>query len=61
LIRLREDLLKQTRALWPDVSALVGFTRVSNAAIPLLSTMDEPFITPSPLEFPRPYNATDRS
>ena len=61
LIRLREDLLKQTRLLWPDVSALVGFTRVSNAAIPLLSTMDEPFITPSPLEFPRPYNATDRS
>ena len=61
LLRLREDLLKQSRALWPDVSALIGFTRVSSAPIPLLSTMEEPFITPSPFEFPRPYRETDRS
>ena len=58
---LREDLLKQTRLMWPDVSGLIGFTRTNNGPRPLLSTIDEPFITPSPLEFPRPYVETGRS
>jgi hypothetical protein len=61
LRQLREDLLKETRLLWPTVQPLIGFTQISGAPLPRSSTMDEPFITPSPLEFPRPYRVTDRS
>lgn len=58
---LREDLLKDTRRLWPEIAGLIAFRRTSSAPIPLVSTMDEPFVTPSPFEFPRPYRVTERS
>lgn len=57
----REELLKQTRARAAEIASLLGYSRVGNRRVPLLNTMDDEFLTPSPQEFPRPYRITERS
>lgn len=57
----REDLLKQTRAQWAEVQSLLGRVFTSGKGVPLVSTMEEELLTPSPLEFGRPYAPTARS
>ena len=61
LRQLREDLLKETRLAQGEVAGLIGYRRMIRQPRPLINTMDEDFVTPSPLEFPRPYRITDRS
>jgi hypothetical protein len=58
---LREELLRETRARQPEIANLIGFVRASGRAVPAINTMNDPFLTPSPQEFPRPYLATERS
>lgn len=58
---LRDDLLDETRRLWPEVAPLITFRRLSAAPRPRINTMDDEFLTPSPQEFPRPYRVTERS
>lgn len=60
LRKLREDLLKDVRARANEIASLVGYRRTVGA-IPLSNTLREDFITPSPLEFPRPFAPTDRT
>jgi hypothetical protein len=58
---LRESLLAETKAMWGVVGPLVNFARVSSAAIPVMNTINDELLTPSPQEFGRPYRVTDRS
>lgn len=57
---LRRQLLEETRRMAADVAALIGYRR-PNSRRPLLNTIDDELLTPSPQEFPRPYAATGRS
>lgn len=61
LRQLREDLLAETRLKAPEVAPLIGYTRVLGGPRPLINTLRDEFLTPSPQEFGRPYRATDRS
>jgi hypothetical protein len=61
LRELKKELLAETRALKPEIEALVGFIRISRTGRPALSSINDELLTPSPQEFPRPYAATDRS
>jgi hypothetical protein len=61
LQQLREDLLAASRADWEFVQPLIDFRRLSGARRPLMNTIDDELLTPSPQEFPRPYRVTDRS
>lgn len=61
LRQLREDLLDETRRIWPTVKSLINFSRVSNGPRPRMNTINDELLTPSPQEFPRPYRVTDRS
>lgn len=54
---LRTQLLAETRAKFDEIAAIVGFRRTDRRR-PLISTLDDPLLTPSPLEFPRPYRVT---
>ena len=54
---LRTELLKETRLIAEDIAGILGFRR-SPARIPRLNTIDDPLLTPSPQEFPRPYRET---
>lgn len=58
---LRENLLAETKLAWPMVQPLIDFRRVSGARVPVLNTIDDELLTPSPQEFGRPYRVTDRS
>jgi hypothetical protein len=60
LAELRKTLLDETRRVAADVAALVGYRRPSRNR-PRNNMIDEDFITPSPLEFPRPYAASERT
>lgn len=60
LSELRKTLIEDTRRMAGDVAALLGFRRFSPRR-PLLNTMNDELLTPSPQEFPRPYVATDFS
>ena len=62
LRKLGEQLLAETRRkadeigpLLPDIPAHLV------KGVPLLNTIDDEFLTPSPQEFPRPYIRTGRS
>lgn len=61
LIEQRENLLLETRMRAAEIAAILGYSRIGNRRVPLLNTMDDEFLTPSPQEFPRPYRVTDRS
>lgn len=60
LNQLRRNLLEETRRVAGDISAIIGFRRTSSR-VPLLNTIKDDFLTPSPQEFPRPFNRTDYS
>lgn len=61
LVRLRAELLRQTRELEPIVGPLIGYTRMRNQPRPRSSTINDEFLTPALQEFPRPFRVTDRS
>jgi hypothetical protein len=61
LEKLRDQLITETRGLAADVAALVGYRRPLSKSLPRNSDIDTPFLTPSPSEFPRPYQATASS
>lgn len=58
LADLREELLKETRLKAADIAALIGFVPTTSRTRPRSSTQDDPFLTPSPQEFPRPFRTT---
>ncbi len=57
---LRRNLIEETRRLAGEIADEIGF-RAFSPRRPLLSTIDDELLTPSPQEFPRPFAATDRS
>ena len=61
LMQLRKDLLEETRLMKGEVDPLIGYTRLTKKPRMAINTLDEDFLTPSPLEFPRPYRVTDRT
>ena len=61
LKELRKDLLEETRRRAGEIADILGFRRQRSTGVPLSSTIDDEFLTPSPQEFPRPYAVTDRS
>lgn len=61
LQELRKNLLEETRKMEPLVEPLIDYQRVSSGSIPVLNTINDEFLTPSPQEFQRPYRVTDRS
>lgn len=60
LALLRRTLIEETRRIAGDVAAVIGYRR-SSGRVPLLNTMNDELLTPSPQEFPRPYAPTDFS
>lgn len=60
LNQLRANLIAETRRLEDTIAALIGY-RPWMPRRPLMNTLDDELLTPSPQEFPRPYLATDRS
>jgi hypothetical protein len=61
LKELRDALLAETRDKADEIAEILGFTRVSSKQVPRINTMDDPFLTPSHQEFPRPYIETART
>jgi hypothetical protein len=57
LRKLREDFLKETREKAAEIDVILGTNR--GPSLPLLNTIADPFLTPSPQEFPRPFVETD--
>lgn len=57
----RKDLLEETRRRAGEIAEVLGYRRTRTTGVPLSSTIDDEFLTPSPQEFPRPYAASDRS
>jgi len=58
LRNLRISLLIQVKKLEAEVLPLIGYNRVSRAPRASSSTQNDPFITPSHQEFPRPFGTT---
>lgn len=57
---LREAFIKETRAKMDEIAVVIGDpTKAKSRA--LLNTIDDPFLTPSPQEFPRPFAETEFS
>lgn len=61
LRNLRTTLLAEIKKLEPEVIPLIDYKRVSRAPRASSSTQNDPFLTPSPQEFPRPYGSTSYS
>jgi hypothetical protein len=61
LRNLRTNLLAEVKRLEPEVIPLIDYKRVSRAPRASSSTQNDPFITPSPQEFPRPFGSTSFS
>lgn len=61
LRNLRTNLLAEIKRLEPEVIPLIDYKRVSRAPRASSSTQNDPFITPSPQEFPRPFGSTSYS
>lgn len=61
LLKLREQLLIETRRLAPEIEQLIdtllGFRRAPKA-VPGLTSINDELLTPSPREFPRPFIRT---
>lgn len=57
---LRENLLKETRVKAAEIAAYFGAPS-QKSGVPNSSTLEEDFITPSPLEYPRPFRVTART
>lgn len=60
LEKQRARLVEDTRRVAPQIADIVDF-RAFSPRRPLSSTIDDPFLTPSPQEFPRPYTTSDLS
>lgn len=60
LAKQRARLVEETRRMAPDIADLVDF-RAFSPRRPLSSTINDEFLTPSPQEFPRPYQTSDFS
>lgn len=60
LRKLREVLLREVRTLEPEVLPLIGTPVVLNRSVPAISSADAELLTPSPLDFGRPYRDTGR-
>lgn len=60
LERQRNALLAETRRMAPTVAEIVGYQAIVPRR-PLSSTIDDEFLTPSPQEFPRPFQVTSFS
>lgn len=58
LRNLRAFLISEVRKLEPEVMPLIDFTRLSRPPRASSSTQNDPFLTPSPQEFPRPFKDT---
>lgn len=61
LRNLRTNLLAEIKRLEPEVIPLIDYKRVSRAPRASSSTQNDPFLTPSPQEFPRPFGSTSFS
>lgn len=60
LYSLREALLKETREKAAEVALYFGVS-TQRGGVPSSNMLTEDFITPSPLEFPRPFRVTTRT
>lgn len=58
LRELRLDLLAETRSKADDIAAIVNYHTPSGVSRPLLNTVDDVLLTPSPQEFARPFTQT---
>lgn len=61
LRNLRTYLIAEVKKLEPSVIPLIDYKRISRAPRASSSTQNDPFLTPSPQEFPRPYGSTSFS
>lgn len=61
LRNLRISLMAEVKRMEPEVIPLIDYKRLSRAPRASSSTQNDPFLTPSPQEFPRPYGSTARS
>lgn len=61
LRNLRTYLIAEVKKLEPEVMPLIDYNRLSRPPRASSSTQNDPFITPSPQEFPRPFGSTSRS
>lgn len=61
LRNLRTNLLAEIKRLEPEVIPLIDYKRISRAPRASSNTQNDPFLTPSPQEFPRPFGSTSFS
>lgn len=61
LRNLRTYLLAEVKKLEPEVIPLIDYNRLSRPPRASSSTQNDPFLTPSPQEFPRPFGSTSFS
>lgn len=61
LRNLRTYLIAEVKKLEPEVIPLIDYNRLSRPPRASSSTQNDPFLTPSPQEFPRPFGSTSFS
>ena len=61
LRELYKLLLDEIKSMEDEIAEILGFRRASTVGLPLSSTIDDEFLTPSHQEVTRPWRATDRS
>ena len=61
LRNLRTYLVAEIKKLEPEVLPLIDYNRLSRAPRASSNTQNDPFLTPSPQEFPRPFGSTSFS
>lgn len=61
LRNLRTYLVAEIKKLEPEVIPLIDYNRLSRAPRASSNTQNDPFLTPSPQEFPRPFGSTSFS
>lgn len=61
LRNLRTNLLGEIKKLEPEVIPLIDYKRISRAPRASSLTQNDPFLTPSPQEFPRPFGSNSFS
>lgn len=55
---LGKDLLIETRAKADMIAGIVNYQQAGHSPRPVLNTINDVLLTPSPQEFPRPYTQT---
>ena len=61
LRNLRTYLVAEIKKLEPEVIPLIDYNRLKRPPRASSSTQNDPFLTPSPQEFPRPFGSTSFS